>query len=259
MTILINKTGFYSKEWVYDEQAGEGSFVITPCQPGCSLCILKYWNADLELDEITLQELIVLLRQNGQTTIKFLEHLTDCNITPFLHEIDESYEKQPDDCSIEYIRVGLVVETIKYRERGQVNNKAELTIFPFADGKGKPTKESVDTYGLEFSHWGSLKDLPIKIQNTVDLCQIDESVLNEPSIIPCNYVLSMGEFFTGLFNELCFCGSPDIRDGRLERLKEQIKEIEDGTAKLIPIEDLWDKFDEDGLTKEEADVHEGTG
>lgn len=114
--------------------------------------------------------------------------------------------------------------------------------------------EHCNAYAIEFTPWQKMLHLPIQIREFVYYSETEwKKCKSRPWMInvmgkkkkykmgsfnreivkkdrmpekKIRASMGLGQFFTGLFNELCFFGSPDDRNAQSGILKDRVKEVE---------------------------------
>lgn len=115
----------------------------------------------------------------------------------------------------------------------------------FEWGDGGDAGETISVSGISLDkdgtiiHWGidfipvnELVHLPVRLKPTIDIRKNMETVGED------NCTFSLLEVIGEIYWEISFFGSPDQRDDLARELQDAIREIDDGTAELIPIEDV---------------------
>jgi hypothetical protein len=116
------------------------------------------------------------------------------------------------------------VEVYKYIE---IDNHADLenpkySEYTSAQGIGKPWKDEwggklhmtdeekeklgYNTYALDFTPWMALKNVPLRIRPKAYYRELDRDQLVRREI---DYTMTLGEFLSGITDELCFFRSPE--------------------------------------------------
>lgn len=103
------------------------------------------------------------------------------------------------------------------------------------NGIGKPNEYGHDSYAIEFTPVNEMVHLEVRL-NTKCSVQKDHT---EVETTETHY--SLLEVLDGIYFEISFVGSPAERDRQGAELKETMKEIENGTAKTVPWEDIRPK------------------
>lgn len=194
----------------------------------------QYWRSTLEIEgTVTLADLIKIISTDE---LVFLEMLTQCSISEFIREMDDSTEEDYELASIE---VGKYYEANEYDDFSSINEVVRCS------GRYKEPRVSehdpnhVDELcAIEFCHWNALKNLPL----TLDLSATLTIDMDYKKAKTYEASITVSDFFNGLFDEICFFGSPSRRDDEVEELQRRMKEIEDGTAELIPWEEVKDRL-----------------
>ena len=114
--------------------------------------------------------------------------------------------------------------------------KEDWNKYTTLDGDGNPKPPpTCQRYGIEFSPMNELADLSIVIDN---IFEIHEYKNDFPIIFSSKPSFTLLEILDAVYWEISFCGSPADAKEMLDGLKKQVDEIEEGTAKTTPIDDL---------------------
>ena len=261
MSIIFKADGMYSRDWVYDEELEEGSDVDTRVE-----FLMAHLNEEVEAIEgnVTFGQMVRDCFPVGinKADIAIMDLITDRTLTPFLKEIDEKPPKRDreDDDPLVALEVYVAAEGDKwYDKKNRKDVPYELGIYLAIHGEGikyDPKSEDANMqfkYAISYSHWGNFVDLPVTFQPDTVLCLVEEKHKRnwrKPwgkkrrhyayKQIKISYKPTLCEFLHDVFTDLCFCGSPENRDGHTQMLKERMDEVNDGTAEYTPLD--MDKF-----------------
>lgn len=225
--IKLDKNGFF----ISKRKDAEESF--TDVRIDFDVGFFQYWRSSIEIVGIvTLADLVKIINTDGLIS---LERLTQCSISPFIKEISEEIS---DDIDLECIEIRKHYEASDYGSFSEIHGVVQCSGKFKVPLVNEHCPGHVNEYcAIEFCHWGSLKNLPIIINPKAELFIEDFKKQGEYGV-----TLTAADFFNGLFDELCFFGSPTYRDGKSDELKEIVKGVEDGTIKTIPWEEIKEGF-----------------
>ncbi len=103
---------------------------------------------------------------------------------------------------------------------------------PYSEGK---SPSEIISCAIEFTPCNKLIDLPLQLHPCITYQNItkprDITYYKEAKF-------TLGDILNGIFWELSFTGSPADRDRVEEKILKSMKEVEEGTARLIPLDDL---------------------
>ncbi len=232
MTVILNKDGFLLEEWNSDKRKDEREVLVF------NMGFFYYWHSSFKIDgTVTLLDLINIIKGKY---ITLLEMLTQSSIQLYIDEIDKECEENADEIKAIDIRKYYMIHNYGDEPStiGEEIHCSGLYKEPYTDPNCPEYKHK--HCAIEFTPWHALKDLPIIINSKATL--LEEADYDNQKIY--NTSFSVADFFNGLTSEICFFGSPDTRDDNMDGLKQSIKEIEDGTAELIPWDDVKGELDE---------------
>lgn len=228
--VKLKKDGFFARK-----QNAEGIWEDSKVE--FDVGFFQYWRSILEIEgAVTLADLINIINTDD---IVFLEMLTQSSISEFIREMNE--EVEDNDSQL------VSIEVRKYYEANEYDDFSTINEAITCSGRYKEPRISEhdpshtdERCAIEFCHWSTLKDLPLVLDLNATLT-VD---MDYKAAKTYESTITVGDFFTGLFDEICFFGSPERRDGEMEELNRRIKEVEDGTAELIPWEEVRDRLEE---------------
>jgi hypothetical protein len=95
-----------------------------------------------------------------------------------------------------------------------------------------------------------LLELPLRLSEELNIAEDDIDARGYGNAVMkgrCNEVL-LGQIIQGILDDLCFHGGPEKTAEISDSLKAQMAEIDAGTAKLMPADDLFDNWDRPGFS-----------
>jgi len=126
-------------------------------------------------------------------------------------------------------------------------------------GIGHVLAVDVPTYGVKAGErikWSvsltpvrELLDLPLRLREELTITEDDIDAKGYADVIAsarCSEVL-LGQVIQGVLDELAFHGGPEAQAEFKEELDARVAEVDAGTAKLIPGDDVFAKFDRPGF------------
>lgn len=96
-------------------------------------------------------------------------------------------------------------------------------------------------YSISYTPMNELADVPVRLTNT---CEFRKDFTEEPFGKATEYCFSLLDVLDAIYFDISFHGSPQDNREFIEMLAGRMKEVEDGTAKLVEM-----KFDEEGNIK----------
>lgn len=94
-----------------------------------------------------------------------------------------------------------------------------------------------------------LLDLPLRLREDLTVTEDDIDAKGYADVIAsarCSEVL-LGQVIQGVLDEVAFHGGPDEQAEFSAELKSRVAEVDAGTAKLIPSDDVFAEFDRPGF------------
>ena len=229
--IILNKNDFFIKEW-NEEIEKYDTFKLND-----GMDLISNWRSTFEIEgTITLKDLMTVLKGYGESIIRMIEMLTQCNIMEFIYEMDENDSKK-DNLECKHIEIKKYYEVWYFKNKVIFNESIECF------GKMKQPEDGCENCALEFSNWSNLQNLPIKLNKNLTLTVLKKDYKLNKEYATETY-FTLGVFFNALFDELCFMGCPMHRDEQLDELKSRVEDIKNGTAELISWDELEKELDE---------------
>lgn len=223
-------------------------------KPVKASAFIGYWSVPLVIaPDVTFGDFAAWLRVIPSKLLKQLEQLTDTNVRPFLGDDPSSVETVAPD--VQAVEIYSYVELDNYTEPAQpFEFKYVIGCHGAAAVSGVADEEPIP-YALEFTPWGALEHLPLRLNYIAVLCRSTwRAIPPEPNLIAVYHAdgsstyedvfgpktreseamttenvnvgyYTLGAVFTALLHELCFFGSPAVRDAKLEELQERTASI----------------------------------
>lgn len=251
MYVILKKNGFIKKEWDYEKR--EHNEISMPFD----LEFFKYWRSTIEIVEpVALENIVNIIKNADEDVITLFQMLIQCNFSAFVDEVEKDFKPDKDLNAIVIKRHTSVKEYKKHKDIDFTDNF--ICSGRYTNPRQDKHSDHVDFYcALDFTPWYKLKHLPLVIDKNTNITYYDKNynLVNE---IEAETDISVSDFFCALFDELCFFGSPGRRDGEMEELKKRAKEVEDGTAELIPWEEVIEKLEKKIESREQDEEESGT-
>lgn len=262
--VILKKDGFYdcgqrkgpSGEWEdYEEKIDTAE----------SWDLLTSWKEPLEIQkDVTCMDFFMLLADMDEALLTVIEMLCNSNIKPYLRKaFDPLPDGWKDDEESKLDRVE-IYKNLEVDNGIDLNVFSTEGDWPSAHGVGMPwnddgspfsaeekIKNGMNVWAIEFTPWNELAHLKLTIRpkmwfsytvwkpgerrkliSNIDDGEewnyFDKDIDKEKSFQhEINYTVSVGEFFDGFCNELCFFSSPADRDAKREDLKSRLDPDED--------------------------------
>jgi len=230
MSVIIRKSGFFKKDWCYDEEKDHGEYREKYIH---GFDIFSLWHEEFEaFDYITLKEFVDYLNDPVRDGIMaMIQLLTGCDIKPFIHELSE--EPTVDD-RMDKIVIEQVMGLDQYK--GDEFFTAECYTAAHGLKNGDDT-----TWSISWNNWANLKDAQLVFQPKIRMCISKQP--GDYDLYDVDFKPTLGEIIQGLFHELTWCCTPEKRAMNMDEIMRRKEEIDSGEAELIELD--LDKFFEE--------------
>jgi hypothetical protein len=209
--------------------------------------LLYHFNDELEIEDgVTFRDLMLLVRPHCDVLSPIVTKESDTLGKILAEGLDKPEKKSK---SLEYVEISWRASVDKYGK----DDATDFHKWVSFDGVGRPEEgehmkdwpaDKPVPYALDFTPAYELAGLPLKLNNKLIIYDERESMANAPVLFEAEDNFTLYDVLLGAFWELSFHGDPDARNERLEELNQTVQEIEDGTAELIPWEDVKEKLEE---------------
>lgn len=218
--------------------------------------MLFYYLGDtVELDENLKFERIMKLLHDDKDLINMIFGHTlggydfDLFYKDFMKELppDEAKEEKNKHKN-EYLEVYYYPDLFKHEKGERYEWNHSLDIHVIREVKNKKPEQ----LGIMFAKLAMFKKYKIKIKYDVDV-QLQDSTIKitkknfkkhyKPIIQAKLGGFKLFDFIWAILYEISWMGAPDNRDAENKRLSDQVKEIENGTAKLISWDEAMKELD----------------
>jgi hypothetical protein len=228
---LIRTRDFYDE----DKKSWESSESDVTDSAWCHL------SDDIEFEEgITLKDLFSLIHKN----IEIFEGIFGNWIDEYTHVIlnETPTEKEEEEQPIDYLRI---YWDLSIDDR---DNELSIPAWPNFGGFGIAShddnsykKGDVIRWGVGLSPMQNFADLPLKLEETVDVWYCDKKESKQYK----SYGYTLYQVIQSVIWEISFHGGPSQTSKFMDGLKQQIERIKSGEEKTYPMEDLWKELDLD--------------
>lgn len=194
--------------------------------------LLDYLMLPCEIEAgVKLRDILMLLDQDASLYTQLLTN------GPWLKDIVSEGLNNPfksDDDKVEWLELRRFMEAEQYEPA-----KCELEdhIQFHGIGEGGP-------YALDFSPIYTMTELEVRLNEEIDLYDQRQHTPTPPILLHTTQGFTLLDILHGIFWDLSFHGSPENRDARKQEIVGRVKEIEDGTVKTIPWEDIKAEWEE---------------
>lgn len=216
---------------------------------------LPYLNEMLEVeDDVTFEDFFAhIMRQKGKYSSIFASHLGNYKLKAW----EEEWNRIPvgdrfDGVDYEMKSVGLCWHGESWNYEGE----DEITITPEFHGMGiditglSPGKEM--GLAVEFTPINELKSYPFKLDTQLNVYSLQK---DSKILLSGKKDFTVYEVVSTVLYEISFTGTPEQRDARMSKLKQQCEDIKSGKAKTIPAEEVFANLREklNNLKEEEGE------
>ena len=221
--------------------------------PGYTLRVADLLRAVEIADTFTLGDLCQALQDCEELDLKTLSVLLRCPLAPFLAECLQPCD--PDTMPASDLSALCLRWRCEYDRPGDARwshaSSLWLDIYGVGDtwAEYKPGGQwyeegrdvsDCNAYAVEMSPLYELRHLPLRIDPTMTIARRAEPEKDRLEI-PAPPV-TLVQLVHAVFWELSFFGTPAQRDAQRAELEEQVRRIDAGEEKLIPWEEVRDRF-----------------
>lgn len=224
--IKITKKGLAYSQWNKEKEDYEDTLIKRPST-------LQLHGEECEIEDgVTLGDILFIIKRD----LDWWDTLLECWVREYVEEgltisvVSPAEEKDP----LEYLEL--------YWNIDEWEGEIEIPSFMSFHGIGKPYEYGQTNYGIGFSPVHELAPLPVKINKEFI---IGETLKEKPFFqekYKANAKPTLFQIIYGIFWELSFHGGPESRNAMFSELTRRVKEVEDGTAKLIPMEEVMENL-----------------
>lgn len=209
--VLVTKQGFVA----VDSDGGKSQFGLSDLRRG------------VEIEEgVTLRDIFDAVDANNELRY-FISNYSWCSKIAEFH-LAAREPKQPT-ASDETELVAL--EVLMRVDIHELSNDKHMNVFGEFLGVGADGT----SYSVSFSPMSSIADLPIRINENAFFSRYGKETLDRERI---NMSPSFLEFLDAIYYDISFYGGPEEAKEMRDSLVTMVKEIEDGTATTVPLEDV---------------------
>lgn len=235
--------------WLYDEEKEEGQYLERDLTSKTFLPTHILFEKKCELEEgLILKDVFLYLNSNLDYWNALLQNWCDEVVTEGLS--NKTREKIDDDLEITYLQLYWNDE-IDIWDGGSEFQTASRMDF-VARGiqhcddnfEGGVKKGDEINISLSFVPVYELSNFPLKLNTKYIVWETDYVTYKESRKVvevDHNYP-NLFEILYGIIWELSFYGGPSSREEKAKELKNAVKEIKEGTAKLVPQDEIIKKI-----------------
>ena len=247
MTVFFNKAGLFYEKWNAEKRKNVRRRVkkMTAWTHLRDACEIE--------DGVTLLDIFHTVDQYKMLKM-FISQYSWCAALGDFHaqaeEPDLSGEEEDPDEAMTHLEIYWHADYSQFSK-----DPAYIELSPSFHGIGKPTAEEMGHcqdgkkyWGIDFSPMYKLADLPVKLDTGVEFFKPRDYKPGRKPIIKAERSFSLEDVLDAIYWEISFHGDPQGKRERLEELKERVDSIKDGTAKLIPADEV---FKDLGLEEDE--------
>ena len=265
--VVLTPDGLMVSEWK------EGAFeeeLIDKDDP----TVLSYLRTYCEIDpDTTLWHIMDFVRKNEALTF-FISQYTWCNsIDEFHLELDKIADIDEND-KIDHLEIHWHVDYNKSKKYTNFGMAADFhgVGLPLTKEDQKEINEEngydlpigfIENYSISASPLNQVSHLKVTLKTDIDVYRLKRHPKTENiKILTSECEFSLLDIIDAIYWDISFHGPPSQRDEFLDGIKEQMEEINLGTAETYPIEDLFEdlgmprRTDEDSKEDDETDAGE---
>ncbi len=185
--------------------------------------LIPYLNNVVALsDDFTLGDLFRWIeKEKTYFDMLFDSQLGHYDLQLYIDDMKRSVENKKEEEEIEYLEVS------RGAERWDFNNS--IDIFLGFHGIGKKDEHGITSYAVEFTPLNELKDLPLKINNHFELGETvtpPQGRAYYKKHVEGDVDITLYELISAVLDEISFCGTPEMRDGKLKEIVGRAEEVE---------------------------------
>jgi hypothetical protein len=215
--IHITKKGFQHLAWKTDQhQYVEEEFVSFNC--------LRESVTEVK-EGVTLADIITFTARDEMLRL-IVGAYSGCKVLDFYEELRQGVKPLSPDNELKYCTVAMEVEIIESRKY-KIDKELEATLGFYGCGDEKKT------WALDLAPLTEIAALPFRLEANATVASMQEGSYEAERDL--KYMPNLLELLDAIFFDISFHGSPAEKADRLNTLKEEVKSINDGTAKLVPL------------------------
>jgi len=244
MSVILRSDGLYSSEWNPGSRSTEEDlFDLTSVE----MPLLAHWNDDFEIaGTVLLADLVKILREMAAPLRKAIGKICQANIDAYIAPEETTALTGEDvDDHLSFIEVYRVID-IDVEPDGKAkmrsgNSAHGILKVPGIDPVGCP----YDSVAIEFTPWAQLLSVPLRFRQKTHITKTFFRLQTEEEKKVVDFLseiekergidawgvdkweedevevsFSLGEFLSGIFDELCWFSSPARREREHEKLVE---------------------------------------
>jgi hypothetical protein len=200
-------------------------------------------------ERITLGDLLRIVDKMPEKEL--LQDMANCPLDDFIKELDKPMDgRRLEGLSFNYLEIGWsaeewdgdyndfidfcgIDESVSQEKHGSYDAKSE--------------RHLARRWALEFTPVNLIAHLEIKLNKEFKIYKFDTEKPSDPDKVAYQAIardFKLIDVLYGILYEISFVGGPEDRDEKWSDLTETMKEIENGTAKTVPWEDVKKKIED---------------
>lgn len=253
-SIKITKDDFVVSTWngeirEYEESIPDDDHILALLSDSC------------EIDSgVTLKDIFAIV-ERYPSLVSFIRDYSKCFHIDEFHEAakEPQVEKEEFDHIIDYL------EVYKFWHVNEYKKKISFSINEEFHGIGHYIKDTehrkagdAERFSMSYSPMNEIAHYEVRLNSNVSLYSPYNHKAPKRSeerlLIEGETYFTLLEVLNAIYYDISFVGGPEDNKAFLEKMRERVDEIKDGTAELIPMDELFDDIDDE---EDEDDLFQG--
>jgi hypothetical protein len=243
MTVFFNKAGLFYEKWNGDKQ----KYIRRRVK---KLSVWSHLRDACEIEDgVTLLDIFRIVDQYKALKM-FIAQYSWCGAIDAFHaqaeEPDLSGEEEDPDEKMTHLEIYWHADYSKFTK-----DPAYIELSPSFHGVGpalgknaEHSSDGIMRWAIDFSPMYKLADLPVKLDKTVEFFKPKDYKVGRKPIVAGERCFSLQDVLDAIYWEISFHGDPQDKREKLGELMERVDSIKDGTAKLIPADEIFKEDEE---------------
>lgn len=259
--VRLTKDGLFYEKW----SKKHDDYVLSGIRAGGYKKGEFFWqnrNNEIVVDkDVTLLSLITALAKMNTDELHALSLMANAHLAPYLIDFADNPDPVKDEDGFGKLKAIEIYKSIEFDNYTSGEDLFRFSSYTCAHGVGEVWSDAKDkecnTYAIEFMAWQKMLDLPIRIRKNfyftemvwkkckpkkmsfgvigskrkVNFGTSNREIVERKVDKKIHGSMTMEEFFTGLFNELCFFESPKVRKAEDSVIKTRMEDVDKALEK----------------------------